>query len=53
VTGEGEAWSFIDYWGMQGHSLADRPDLLRRQFGGTPAPRFALLFDGDRVTPAA
>jgi levansucrase len=53
VTGEGEVWSFVDYWGMQGRSLADRRDLLRSQFGGTPAPRFALEFDGDRVTPAA
>ncbi len=52
VTGEGEAWSFIDYWGMEGRKLADHPELLRSHFGGTPAPRFTILFDGDRVTPA-
>lgn len=52
VTGEGEAWSFIDYWGMQGRALADHPELLRSQFGGTPAPRFRLSFDGDSVTLA-
>ncbi|WP_298282507.1 glycoside hydrolase family 68 protein [Novosphingobium sp.] len=49
VTGEGEVWSFVDYWGMQGRSLADHPELLRSNFGGTPAPRFSLAFDGDRV----
>jgi len=52
VTGEGEAWSFVDYWGMAGRSLADHPDLLRSQFGGTPAPRFRLTFDGDTVSLA-
>ena len=49
VTGEGEVWSFVDYWGMQGRKLADHPELLRAQFGGTPAPMFRLTFDGDRV----
>lgn len=52
VTGDGEAWSFIDYWGMQGRTLATHPDLLRSHFGGTPAPRFAIAFDGDKVTLA-
>ncbi len=49
VTGEDEVWSFIDYWGMQGRTLADHPDLVRSQFGGTPAPVFRLRYDGDRV----
>lgn len=53
VTGEGAVWSFIDYWGMNGRKLADHPELLRAQFGGTPAPVFQLAFDGDRVTVAA
>lgn len=53
VTGEGEVWSFIDHWGMQGRSFEDQPALLRRQFGGTPGPVFRLTFDGDRVTIAA
>lgn len=52
VTGEGEVWSFIDYWGMEGRTLADHPDLVRTRFGGTPAPVFTLAFDGDRVTIA-
>jgi levansucrase len=52
VTGEGEVWSFIDHWGMQGRSFADHPALLRSQFGGTPAPVFRLAFAGDRVTIA-
>lgn len=50
VTGEGEVWSFIDHWGMQGRSFDTHPELLRSQFGGTPAPVFALAFAGDRVT---
>lgn len=52
VTGEGEVWSFVDYWGMEGRAVADHPELLRSHFGGTPAPRFRLSFDGDRVTLA-
>lgn len=52
VTGEGEVWSFIDHWGMQGRSFASHPELLRSQFGGTPAPRFRLEFDGDQVSIA-
>ena len=52
VTGEGAVWSFIDHWGMAGRSFAAHPELLRSQFGGTPAPLFHLVFDGDRVTIA-
>ncbi len=52
VTGEGRVWSFIDHWGMQGRSFDQHPELLRQQFGGTPAPVFALAFDGDTVTIA-
>jgi levansucrase len=52
VTGEGEVWSFIDHWGLRGRSFADHPELLRQQFGGTPAPVFRLTFDGDRVSLA-
>ncbi|MEB3223065.1 MAG: glycoside hydrolase family 68 protein [Candidatus Sericytochromatia bacterium] len=50
VTGEGEVWSFIDHWGLQGRRLADHPELVRAQFGGTPAPVFRLAFEGERVT---
>lgn len=52
VTGEGEVWSFIDHWGMQGRSFEQNPELLRSQFGGTPAPTFRLIFAGERVTIA-
>lgn len=50
VTGEGIVWSFIDHWGMKGRKLDEAPELLRSQFGGTPAPRFRLAFDGLSVT---
>lgn len=52
VTGEGQVWSFVDHWGMAGRDFARHPELLRSQFGGTPAPVFQLAFDGDRVTIA-
>lgn len=52
VTGEGHVWSFVDHWGMQGRSFDQHPELLRKQFGGTPAPVFSLAFNGDRVTIA-
>jgi levansucrase len=39
--------SFVDYWGMQGRKLADHPDLIRPQFGGTAAPVFRIAIDGD------
>ena len=49
VTGEGQVWSFIDHWGMKGRTFADNPELLRSQFGGTPAPLFTLAFARDSV----
>jgi len=49
VTSEGEVWSFIDHWGMAGRNFGDQPELLRSQFGGTPAPVFSLSFNGDTV----
>lgn len=52
VTGEGEVWSFVDYWGLQGRTIKDHPELVRSQFGGTPAPVFSLHFAGDSVTLA-
>ena len=52
VTGDDEVWSFVDYWGMAGRSLADRPDLIRTHFGGTPAPVFGVRYDGDSVVIA-
>lgn len=52
VTGEGEVWSFVDHWGLEGRSFEQHPELLRRQFGGTPAPVFRLAFAGEIVTIA-
>ncbi len=52
VTGEGEVWSFIDHWGMNGRNFSDHPETLRDQFGGTPAPPFRLAFDRGQVTIA-
>ncbi len=50
VTGEGEAIGFIDHWGLAGRSVADHPELNRTQFGGTPSPRYRLIFDADHVS---
>ncbi len=50
VTGEGEVWSFVDYFAMAGRSTANHQELLRSNFGGTPAPRFKLRFNSDAVT---
>ncbi len=44
-----EVVSFIDYWGMEGRTLASHPELKRRRFGGAPAPRFRLDLDGVRT----
>lgn len=52
VTGEGVVWSFVDYYEMRGRTVSEHPELLRSNFGGTPAPRFQLRFDGDTVTIA-
>ncbi len=41
-----EVVSFVDYWGMNGHRLADNPALVRSQFGGTAAPVFRIALDG-------
>jgi levansucrase len=49
VTGEGRVTSFIDHWGMAGRSFDHHPALLRDQFGGTPAPWFALACHGDSI----
>ena len=50
VDGNGEVIAFIDHWGLQGRGFDTNPELVRNQFGGTPAPLFALDFDGERVT---
>jgi levansucrase len=42
-----EVISFVDYWGMAGRALADVPDLVRSNFGGTAAPSFQIALDGD------
>lgn len=45
--------SFIDLWGLSGRDLESDPALLRSNFGGTPAPRFRLVLDGDSAQIAA
>jgi levansucrase len=35
---------------MKGRNFEDHPELLRGQFGGTPAPVFRLHCAGDQVT---
>ena len=51
VTGEGDVISFVDYPGAQG-AEPPRTALERREiFGGTVAPVFQLVFDGDVVLP--
>lgn len=41
-----EVAGFIDHWGLQGRSLEEHPELVIRQFGGVPAPRFRIALDG-------
>jgi levansucrase len=48
-----EVISFVDHWGLQGRRFEDHPELLRSQFGGTPAPRFSLQLDGQTALIAA
>jgi len=45
-----EVVSFVDHWGLGGAVLADHPELVCRQFGGTPAPRFSIALDGASAT---
>jgi levansucrase len=47
VTDDLEVAGFIDLWGLHGQSVADQLELRRRHFGGTPAPRFRLVLDGE------
>ncbi len=50
VQCDGWVVSFVDYWGMNGRSLAGNPELTRSQFGGVPAPRFKLRLDGQTAS---
>jgi levansucrase len=50
AMGDDSVASFIDHWGLSGRRFEDHPELLRSQFGGTPAPRFTLAFDDGAVT---
>lgn len=47
-----EVVSFVDYWGLAGRDPDAHPERLRRQFGGTPAPRFSIALAGARATLA-
>jgi levansucrase len=48
-----EVISFVDHWGLQGRRFEEHPELLRTQFGGTPAPRFSIKLDGQTAVIAA
>ncbi len=50
VQSDGSVVSFVDYWGMNGRSLAGHPELIRSQFGGVPAPRLRLHLDGETAS---
>ena len=47
VTHDLQVAGFIDHWGLEGRRLEHYPDLVTSQFGGTPAPRFQLVLEGD------
>ena len=53
VAGELEVASFVDYWGMQGATLDEKPERVLSHFGGVPAPRFKIALDGEsaKVVP--
>ena len=48
-------WGFIDYPLVGAGDLVDDADWRRAHFGGTPAPRFHLVLEGEtaRVAPSA
>ena len=50
VTNELLVSSFVDHWGLKGRSLVNNPRLAAQSFGGTPAPFFRLVLDGNRAT---
>jgi levansucrase len=53
VTGEGNVVSFVDYPGIQGAEPPQVATERRAIFGGTVAPIFRLMFDGDVVLQQA
>ena len=52
VTAEREVISFVDYRGVGPQGPADGAEARRAHFGGSVAPGFQLLLDGDRATIA-
>lgn len=44
-----EVASFVDHWGLKGRRFTDHPEMLRGQFGGTPAPLFSIALNGDEA----
>ena len=50
VTGEGRITSFVDYWGMEGRSFKQHPELVREQFGGVPAPFLQISIEPGRAS---
>lgn len=48
-----EVASFIDHWGLKSRRFEDHPEMLRGQFGGTPAPLFSITLNGDKAELAS
>jgi levansucrase len=53
ILPNGDVYSFVDHWGLNGRSLQDHPELYVSQFGGTIAPILKIEIDGyqTRVKP--
>lgn len=51
VTDEGNVLSFLDYPAFRGKEPPQSAQERRALFGGTVAPIFRLMIDGDRVVP--
>ncbi len=49
VTAELIVSSFVDYWGLNGRSHLNNPELAAQNFGGTPAPFVKLALDGNQA----
>ncbi|MFM6853162.1 MAG: glycoside hydrolase family 68 protein [Sphingopyxis sp.] len=49
VLNDGVVTSFVDYWGLDGRDPALDAGVARAQFGGTFAPRLAVIMDGSSV----
>jgi levansucrase len=49
ILPNGDVYSFVDHWGLNGRSLQDYPELYASQFGGTIAPVVKIEIDGHQT----